>query len=66
MTSVEVDENGMVHAFFDTGITRTIFQVPAGRSAQSQRHGRTGQAGLYAVARKRQLLPLECGRRTDR
>ncbi|MGR3272923.1 flagellar hook-basal body complex protein [Thalassococcus profundi] len=28
MTSVEVDENGMVHAFFDTGITRTIFQVP--------------------------------------
>lgn len=28
MTSVEVDENGFVHAFFDTGITRTIFQVP--------------------------------------
>ena len=28
MTSVEVDENGYVHAFFDTGITRTIYQVP--------------------------------------
>lgn len=28
MTSVEVDANGFVHAFFDTGITQTIFQVP--------------------------------------
>ena len=28
MTSVEVDENGYVHAYFDTGITRTIYQVP--------------------------------------
>jgi len=28
MTSVEVDENGFVFAFFDTGITRRIFQVP--------------------------------------
>lgn len=28
MTSVEVDANGYVHAFFDTGISRTIFQVP--------------------------------------
>lgn len=28
MTSVEVDPNGYVHAFFDTGITRTIYQVP--------------------------------------
>ena len=28
MTSVEIDENGKVHAFFDTGITRTIYQVP--------------------------------------
>ena len=28
MTSVEVDGNGMVHAFFDTGITRTIYQIP--------------------------------------
>ncbi len=28
MTSVEVDETGMVHAYFDTGITRTIYQVP--------------------------------------
>lgn len=28
MTSVEVDPNGFVHAFFDTGIARTIFQVP--------------------------------------
>ncbi|MBU2942328.1 flagellar hook-basal body complex protein [Shimia thalassica] len=28
MTSVEVDSNGIVHAFFDTGITRAIFQVP--------------------------------------
>lgn len=28
MTSVEVDPNGFVHAFFDTGITRTIYQVP--------------------------------------
>lgn len=28
MTSVEVDENGFVHAFFDTGISRTIYQVP--------------------------------------
>lgn len=28
MTSVEVDPNGYVHAFFDTGISRTIFQIP--------------------------------------
>ena len=28
MTSVEVDANGYVHAFFDTWITRTIYQVP--------------------------------------
>ncbi|MGH1463869.1 MAG: flagellar hook protein FlgE [Cognatishimia sp.] len=28
MTAVEIDANGMVHAFFDTGITRTIYQVP--------------------------------------
>lgn len=28
MTGVEVDANGYVHAFFDTGITRTIFQIP--------------------------------------
>ncbi|MFD1342222.1 flagellar hook protein FlgE [Litorisediminicola beolgyonensis] len=28
MTAVEVDEKGLVHAYFDTGITRTIFQVP--------------------------------------
>lgn len=28
MTSVEVDQNGLVHAYFDTGITRTIYQVP--------------------------------------
>ena len=28
MTSVEVDANGYLHAFFDTGITRTIYQVP--------------------------------------
>ncbi len=28
MTSVEVDANGLVHAFFDTGITRVIYQVP--------------------------------------
>ena len=28
MTGVEVDANGMVRAFFDTGITRTIYQIP--------------------------------------
>ncbi len=28
MTSVEVDANGFVHAFFDTGITRQIYQIP--------------------------------------
>lgn len=28
MTGVEVDANGLVHAFFDTGITRVIYQVP--------------------------------------
>ncbi len=28
MTSVEVDAQGMVKAYFDTGFTRTIFQVP--------------------------------------
>lgn len=28
MTSVEVDQNGNVHAFFDTGISRTIYQIP--------------------------------------
>jgi flagellar hook protein FlgE len=28
MTSVEVDANGFVRAVFDTGITRTIYQIP--------------------------------------
>ena len=28
MTSVEVDESGFVHAFFDTGITRRVAQIP--------------------------------------
>jgi len=28
MTSVEVDQNGLVHAYFDTGISRTIYQIP--------------------------------------
>lgn len=28
MTSVDVDGNGYVHATFDTGVTRTIYQVP--------------------------------------
>jgi flagellar hook protein FlgE len=28
MTSVNVDANGYVHATFDTGVTRTIYQVP--------------------------------------
>jgi len=28
MTSIEVDANGYVHAFFDTGLSRTIYQVP--------------------------------------
>ncbi|WP_245776322.1 flagellar hook protein FlgE [Thalassovita taeanensis] len=28
MTSVEVDANGFVHALYDTGITRTIYQIP--------------------------------------
>jgi flagellar hook protein FlgE len=28
LTSVEVDENGMMQAIFDTGITRTIYQIP--------------------------------------
>lgn len=28
MTGVEVDANGFVHAFFDTGASRTIFQIP--------------------------------------
>lgn len=28
MTAVEVDESGFVHAFFDTGITRRIAQIP--------------------------------------
>lgn len=28
MTSVEIDETGNVYAFFDTGISRRIFQVP--------------------------------------
>ena len=28
MTSVEIDRNGFVHAYFDTGVRRTIFQIP--------------------------------------
>lgn len=28
MTSVEVDDNGYVHAFFDTGISRRVYQIP--------------------------------------
>jgi len=28
LTSVEVDGNGLVHAYFDTGINRTIYQIP--------------------------------------
>lgn len=28
MTRVEVDENGFVHAFFDSGASRKVFQIP--------------------------------------
>ena len=28
MTAVEVDENGFVHSIYDTGVTRTIYQIP--------------------------------------
>ncbi len=28
LTSVEIDENGFVHAIYDIGFTRTIYQVP--------------------------------------
>ena len=28
LTSVEVDENGFVHAIYDVGFTRTIYQIP--------------------------------------
>ncbi|MBC7157769.1 MAG: flagellar hook-basal body complex protein [Rhodobacteraceae bacterium] len=28
LTSVEVDENGMMRAIYDTGLTRTIYQIP--------------------------------------
>ncbi len=28
MTEVEVDANGFVHAYFDTGVKRTIYQIP--------------------------------------
>ncbi|MGI3170068.1 flagellar hook protein FlgE [Pseudooceanicola sp. C21-150M6] len=28
MTSIEVDANGFVHAFFDTGVKRTMYQIP--------------------------------------
>ncbi|MCV2881825.1 flagellar hook protein FlgE [Actibacterium sp. XHP0104] len=28
LTSVEIDENGFVHAIYDTGFTNTIYQVP--------------------------------------
>ena len=28
MTSVEIDANGFVHAYFDTGVRRNIFQIP--------------------------------------
>ena len=28
MTSVEVDDNGFVYAFFDTGISRRVYQIP--------------------------------------
>jgi flagellar hook protein FlgE len=28
MTEVEVDANGFVHAYFDTGVRRTIYQIP--------------------------------------
>jgi len=28
LTTVEVDTNGLVHAIYDSGFTRTIYQVP--------------------------------------
>ncbi|SMX47244.1 flagellar hook protein FlgE [Actibacterium lipolyticum] len=28
LTSVEIDENGFVHAIYDAGFTRTIYQIP--------------------------------------
>ncbi|MHC0051988.1 flagellar hook protein FlgE [Actibacterium sp. D379-3] len=28
LTSVEIDENGFVHGIYDTGFTRTIYQIP--------------------------------------
>ncbi len=28
LTGVEIDENGFVHALYDSGFTRTIYQIP--------------------------------------
>ncbi len=55
MTSVEVDANGYVRAFFDTGVSRTIYQVPLAdmpnpngmRSLDNQTYVPTPESGSY-------------------
>ncbi|SLN32198.1 flagellar hook protein FlgE [Pseudooctadecabacter jejudonensis] len=48
MTSIEVDANGYVHAFFDTGLSRTIYQVPL-VNVQNINGLETGDRQTYTV-----------------
>ncbi len=53
LTSVEVDSNGYVVAFFDTGISRTIYQVPLANVANEN--------GLSTADNQSYSVTLESG-----
>ncbi len=53
MTSVEVDERGFVNALFDTGVTRTIYQVPLASMPNPN--------GLMAMSAQTYMTTLDSG-----
>ena len=52
MTSVQVDENGFVYAFYDTGVSRLMFQIPLADVPNPNGLTATGQSKTYAPSRE--------------
>jgi len=64
LSAVEVDANGYMHAIYDIGFTRTIYQIPLVDVPQSERSDRAEQSSLSSLARKRVVLPMGRRRRS--
>lgn len=60
VTSVEVDETGLVNAFYDTGTTRTLYQVPLVDIPNPNGMAAAGSQLYMPTPRKRELLSLGC------